>query len=134
MKSNPKIDPIVLQVVPTYPSIRPGQKVIFAYNTQNEWSVIRNPATGAILRRRVGILFAFRCEAQDVGCRTAGDCGAELLPADEENLGGDRWEEPHLHNYMGDYGPVAYARYETCGDVEKAKSMVRGKPGVWMSE
>jgi hypothetical protein len=134
MQSNPRIDPIVLKMAPTLPSIRPNQKPIFAYNTQDQWQVIRNPQTGVILRRRVTIVFAFQCLEAGADCHSAGDCGSEILPADEENLGGDRWDEPHLQTFQGNYGPVGYSRYETCADVEKAKSMFRGKPGVWMGE
>ena len=117
--------------------MRPRQDLQVAYNSSREWDVMRYPGTGVVLRRRLPVIFGYRCAGDDIGCRGGRTCGVEMLQVDEEYLGEtDRWSEPHIHEYQTPtaLGYGAYSRYETCADVDQLRDKSRGLTGAWTKD
>jgi hypothetical protein len=137
-ESSARLDPIVTQVIPQFSSVRPHQDLQFAYNSNKDWEVMRHPDTGVILRRRLSVIFGYRCAGNDIGCSGTTECGVEMLQVSEEYLGGaDRWGEPLIGEYQSPntaMGYGAYLRYETCADVDKLKEQSRGVAGMWTKD
>jgi hypothetical protein len=137
-ESSARLDPIVTQVIPQYSSRRPHHDLQFAYNSNKDWEIMRHPDTGVIIRRRLSVIFGYRCAGADIGCGENRECGVEMLQVSEEYMGGaEQWGEPLVGEYQSPntaMGYGAYSRYESCAAVDKLKEQSRGATGVWTKE
>jgi hypothetical protein len=102
----------------------PDAKVSFAYAHEGEWSVVRNPLSGVVTGRRVGVVIASAWP-------TVARCETTTWDLLQENTGPDRWSPPKLVNPRPPHAAVS--RLHDCGELEALRARLRGDPRAWVA-